>query len=292
MIRTIFVYLVLFLSLIQCRHYFVRDAAKYNLTQEEENILKSKKIGVIGFHPFYIHGMQYCCDTSNPQSLSKNLLRVLQFVSEKKEDEEISIDPNYFVTVQERYRIELRLSEQDTASEYLKFTNRLESKNILKPDKTISENNLRIFLKTYLDRVQHLGYKEVMDIIDFSDKNKIYLKKNDFDFWFIGFHSPTTSDSPIKPLLSIVPFIFTLGIFPLLGTEEIRSDIWIFDKKLNLIKKMEFKNSYDYFAAIWAFWQDESNSGIIRNGNNPTYIYEPDLKEFSKELAKIVRGKN
>ncbi|MBK8396913.1 MAG: hypothetical protein IPL26_16995 [Leptospiraceae bacterium] len=41
--------ILLILTLNNCRHYFVRNAAKYNLTHEEENILKSKKIGLSDF---------------------------------------------------------------------------------------------------------------------------------------------------------------------------------------------------------------------------------------------------
>ena len=96
------------------------------------------------------------------------------------------------------------------------------------------------------------------------------------------------TNEPIT-LLTLFPFIGSIGTFPLFGNEWINSNIWIFDKKLNLIKKLEFKNEYTFFVASWVFWQDETTSGIIRNGNDPTYIYEPDLKEFSKELAKIVR---
>ncbi len=146
----IIVITLLILLLAQCRHYFVRDAAKYNLTQEEENILKSKKIGVLGFHPFYTHGMQYCCDNSNPQLLSSNLMRVLQFVNKKQDSEEIQFDPNYFVTGRGKYRRELRLSDQDTANEYLKFALRLDNKIKTQPDTKIPENNLRLFLKTEL----------------------------------------------------------------------------------------------------------------------------------------------
>lgn len=89
---------------------------------------------------------------------------------------------------------------------------------------------MRLFLKTYLDRVQHLGYKEIMDIVYFSDKNKIYLKKNDFDYWVIGFHSPVNSDNNIKFGLSLIPFTYSLGIFPLWDDAKVHSKIWILDK--------------------------------------------------------------
>ncbi len=145
---------------------------------------------------------------------------------------------------------------------------------------------------TYLDRVQHLGYREIVNLIDFTDKNKIYLKKNSFDYWIIGFHSPTTSDNNIKFILSFVPFIYTFGIFPLWSDEHINSSIWILDKNLFLIKKLEFQNEYTFFAASWVFWQDEYTSGIIGNGNDPIYIYEPDLKEFAKELVNILKEQN
>lgn len=116
--------ILLILTFTNCRHYFIRDAAKYNLTQEEENILKSKKIGVIGFHPFYDYGNEY---TYNPQILSYNLVRALQFIYEKKNDtDQIPFNANEFVTGMGRKRRDQRLSSESTARYYFKFGKRLE----------------------------------------------------------------------------------------------------------------------------------------------------------------------
>ncbi|MBP7282305.1 MAG: hypothetical protein KBA66_12060 [Leptospiraceae bacterium] len=275
--------ILLVLSLAECRHYFVRDAAKYNLTQEEENLLKSKKIGVIGFHPSYRSRYSDCCQ------MSKNIVRVLQFIYLTTDSESLPLKPNAFMKGIGKYRIFHKLSERNTFNELLKFRNVEENKH--KPNKGISEENLRFFLKTYLDETNHLGYEEILNSLDLSDPQKIYLKDNSIDFWIIGYHSPPWMNITNEPitLLTLFPFIGSIGTFPLFGNEWINSNIWIFDKKLNLIKKLEFKNEYTFFVASWVFWQDETTSGIIRNGNDPTYIYEPDLKEFSKELAKIVR---
>ncbi len=280
--------ILLILTLVNCRHYFVRDAAKYNLTQEEENILKSKKIGVVGFHPFYRYRDECCY---NPQILSSNLVKVLQFIYEKKNDaDQIPFNPNHFVTGIGRHRIDQRLSSESTARDYFKFGKALDKSNIVKPDKSISEKNLRIFLKTYLEKAKHLGHREILELLDFSDKNKIYLKENDFDYWIIGFHSPRSYEISIEAILTFYPSILTLGLFPGFDHDEIKSSFWIFDKKLYLLKKIELENEYTfYITASWIIWKSDNNS--IFAENLPIDAYEPDLKEFQKELVKIIKNR-
>jgi hypothetical protein len=278
----------LILTLNNCRHYFVRDAAKYNLTQEEENILKSKKIGVVGFHPFYNESDE-CCD--NRQILSSNLVKALQFIYEKKNDtDQIPFNSNHFVTGIGKQRRDQRLSVERTTRYYFKSWRPLEESNLVKPDKSISENNLRIFLKTYLEKTKHLGHREILELLDFSDKNKFYLKENDFDYWIIGFHSPRNYDISAEAILTFYPSIFTLGLFPFFDHDEIKSSFWIFDKKLNLLKKIEFENDYTlYITALWVIWKSDNN--IIFNNNIPIDVYEPDLKEFQKEFVKIIKNR-
>ncbi len=250
--------ILLILTLNNCRHYFVRDAAKYNLTQEEENILKSKKIGVVGFHPFYNESDE-CCD--NRQILSSNLVKALQFIYEKKNDtDQIPFNSNHFVTGIGKQRRDQRLSVERTTRYYFKSWRPLEESNLVKPDKSISENNLRIFLKTYLEKTKHLGHREILELLDFSDKNKFYLKENDFDYWIIGFHSPRNYDISAEAILTFYPSIFTLGLFPFFDHDEIKSSFWIFDKKLNLLKKIEFENDYTlYITALWVIWKSDNN---------------------------------
>ena len=280
--------ILLILTLNNCRHYFVRDAAKYNLTQEEENILKSKKIGVVGFHPFYNESDE-CCD--NRQILSSNLVKALQFIYEKKNDtDQIPFNSNHFVTGIGKQRRDQRLSVERTTRYYFKSWRPLEESNLVKPDKSISENNLRIFLKTYLEKTKHLGHREILELLDFSDKNKFYLKENDFDYWIIGFHSPRNYDISAEAILTFYPSIFTLGLFPFFDQDEIKSSFWIFDKKLNLLKKIEFENDYTlYITALWVIWKSDNN--IIFNNNIPIDVYEPDLKEFQKEFVKIIKNR-
>ena len=119
--------ILLVLSLAECRHYFVRDAAKYNLTQEEENLLKSKKIGVIGFHPSYRSRYSDCCQ------MSKNIVRVLQFIYLTTDSESLPLKPNAFMKGIGKYRIFHKLSERNTFNELLKFRNVEENKH--KPNK-------------------------------------------------------------------------------------------------------------------------------------------------------------
>lgn len=283
--------ILLIITLNNCRHYFVRDAAKYNLTQEEENILKSKKIGIVGFHPFYMSKFNGCCGEQSPSLLSKDLLRALQFIYEKNDSEPIPSDPDYFVTtIMMRDKIEQSLSDADTSKIYFSFGQKMEKSKTTKPDTSISEKNLRQFLKTYLDETKHLGYKDIIELLDFSDKNKVFLQKNDFDYWVIGFHSPRDYEPNIKALLTYFTFTCSFGLIPLWSEDKVKSSFWIFDKKINLIKKIEMENKYDYIAASWLYWKWK-NEWKEMQSDPPVKVYEPDLKEFQKELVKIMKNK-
>lgn len=269
----------------------MRDADKYNLTQEEEKILKSKKIGVIGFHPFYtINFSDYeYGSTYSEFLLNRNMIRALQFVYEKKDFEAIPFNPNFFVTGDGKRRKEQALSSQNTAKKFLGIDKTEDKSKIAKPNKSISDANLRFFLKVYLDHVRHLGYREVLDILDFSDKNKIYLKETNFDYWIIGFHSPENRETNLKEILTFALSIPSAGILPFWSDEPVHSYFWVFDEKLNLVKKIEFKNEYNFIAASWIVWKDEDF--LIVEGI-PIEVFEPDLKEFAKELVNILKEQN
>lgn len=147
-----------------------------------------------------------------------------------------------------------------------------------------------MFLKTYLNKSKHLGHNEILELLDFSDKNKIFLKENDFDYWIIGFHSPRNYDISLEAILTFYPFIFTLGFFPFIDHDEIKSTFWIFDKKLNMQKKIEIENEYTiYMTALWVIWKSDDN--LIFNKNIPIEVYEPDIKELQKEFVKLIKDK-
>ena len=275
------------LTINNCRHYFVRDAAKYNLTQEEENILKSKKIGVVGFHPFSSGYSEEVEPRLN--YLSNDYVKVFQFVYDKKDTEEIPFDPNHFVTASGRQRIDFRLSSKNTAKEYLELTDLPKLATSPKPNTTIPKENLKNFLRVYLEEVKHLNTKEIMGLLDFSLRGQVYLKNYDFDFWIIGFHAPKSYAYNGKAVLTFYPSFFSLGLIPFWSEDTVKSSFWIFDKKLNLIKKVEFENVYDYIVANWIFWHREDV--FLIQQDLPQNLYEPDLKEFQKELVKIMKNK-
>lgn len=273
----------------------MRDAENFNLSQEEDNIMKNKKIGVVGFRVFYY---VRCCFNrkDNNYSMSQNLIRALQLIYQKNDSEILPINPNRFIDSNSDHiaasQREIFLSTESTAKQFFPYGNKMETSEA-KPDKTIPEENLRFFLKTYLDYTQHLGFPDIMEILDFSDKNKIYFKKNDFDYWVIGLHD-IKHDSGFN--LSHILFFYTLGILPILEKKTEESIIFIFDKKLNLIKKMELTNDYKVLAASWVIWQDPTGHNFYTEAdfysvNERINVNKPILKQFSKEFIHIIKEK-
>lgn len=287
MFRKITLGIILILSLAQCnRHYFLRNAAKYNLTQEEENLLKSKKIGVLGFHPFY---SGYLKDVEpSIDFLSNDFIKLFQFVYDKKDSEKIPFDPSYFLQQSGKRRIDWRLISENTAKAHLPKLTIVNDVSINKPNTAISNENLKNFLKVYLEEVKHLNTKEILSLLDFSIKGKVYLKQYDFDYWIVGFHSPPRKGS--YKAFSMLFSMYSFGLIPFWDDEKVKSTFWIFDSKLNLIQKFEMENEYLYMAATWLFWKSEDHE--IKSDVTPIEVFEPDLKEFTKEFAKIVKERN
>ena len=277
--------ILLILTFSNCRHYFVRDAAKYNLTQEEESILKSKKIGVVGFHPFCGFKNDRCGYFYSENNNFHNI--ALQFIYENDPDQ-INFHPFFFVTGSGKSRQEHWLSSSNTAKEFFKFENQSDLTPAAHHDKSISREKLRSFLKTYLDEARHLGQKEIYDLLEFSE-NSFYLKNNNFDYWIIGFHAPQQRrKKDYLKAFSLFPFLFSFGIIPYWNEEIVKSSFWIFDKRLNLLKKIEYENEINYIAASWFLWRFDDEFFI--DNSTPAYAYEPDLKEFQKELVKIMKN--
>jgi hypothetical protein len=290
--KTLQFFFILILCAIQfqCIHYFAKDTSEFNLTDEETKILQSKKFGLVGFRPICIKTESFW---ENKYSIHENLIRLIRFL----ENSEKSSDPviiNRDFLIQKRlasrnkkeYRIREYLSNTKTSDKFFPSEN-----NILAINRfdiamnEISNENLKAFLKTYFNKVNHLGIEEIMSLVDFSDPNKIQLRKNSFDYWIIGFHSPDKiHKSSLTDFAGFLSFL-TLGIIPFYGKEDISSDYWIFDSKLNLIQAIPISQTKSYAIASWFFWRldDDPFYPVI-----PIEVYESDIKQFTKELAKVV----
>ncbi len=127
----------------------------------------------------------------------------------------------------------------------------------------------------------------MINLLDFSNPKSIRLRENDFDYWIVGFHSPESSHKySLTDLVSILT-VLTLGIIPAWGENEFKSEYWVFDSKLNLIQSIPVNQTRSYLFASWIFWKKSERPLDSFYPIDPGY-YESDIKQFTKELTKVV----
>ena len=300
---------VLFLSM-GCTHYFVRDSSQYNLTKEELDFLKSKKIGLIGFYPYESHtrdtDFSRQIDTKDIKIENQRHLKIIRFVNDNLEKKEILseiknsfiwywYDRHYYQPKVTTYRL---ISENLTASllEYGEDVKKIKSNGL---NKNAQANSIKLFLIDYLSETKHLGLDIVEPMFVFpvsNSKNSISLemKKFDIDHWVIPFHGKDLSNSTqipsLKSFFTGTLFFFTLTTFPHLSEVSIKSTFLLYDANLNKIKIYEYKNEIYSLTAWWLFW--DGDDGYLKI-NNPFIIpdnaYKPDIKQFSKELLQVLK---
>ncbi len=295
---------ILFLSTFGCTHYFVRDSSGYNLTKEELAFLKSKKIGLIGFYPFDYRtesasGMmelnihEYKID-------NQQHLKMIRFVNDNAEKKEILTEYKdsfvWFTRSQQNStrKISAFFNPDSRTISLMEFgvdSSQLKSSNKFK---TIKENRLKLFLSEYLSKTKHLGLEIMEPLVSISKTNLnkkelLRMKEFDVDYWIVASHRPSPSSSidGLRELTSI-PAAMTLGFFPIVSSKEAETTFWVFDKELNLLKKFEYQEGY-YSATSWLALGGTVEGFGTNGGTRTANIYEPDIKQFSKELVSVLK---
>lgn len=297
--------LLLLLLTFSCTYYSVRDNS--NLEEEESYFLKSKKIGLIGFFPFYetVDFIDNDVDINSLDFKIKNEqhLQLIRFVNENPEKREILTEnKNSFVKFSGSKsgidKTTAWLNKAKPTNQLLEFgenSNKLKSRGV---NNSIENDRIKIFLSEYLLRTKHLGLSVIEPLITITNNadNKaisIQMNQYDIDYWVIGYHAPIIKDDSLSwKSLTLIPAILTLGTFPYLSEVQTESTLILFDRNLNLVEKFEYKNNINTITSWWIlsdgerFFIDED----IDDSSPPTIIYKPDLSQFSKELSGKLRN--
>ena len=301
---------VLLLSTLSCTHYIVRDSSQYNLTKEELEFLKSKKIGLIGFYPFESHtrdaDFTVQIDSKDIKIENQQHLKIIRFVNDNLEKQEILSElKNTFIWYwfdRHDYRRKIttyRLMSDNLTIKFLDYGIDVKKINSIGLNKNAHANNIKQFLTDYLSEIKHLGLDIVEPMFAFpvsNSNNSVSptMKKFDIDYWVISFHGKDLSDSTQMPSLKSfftgIFYFITLGTLPHVSEERIKSTFLLYDANLNRIQKYEYKNEMNSISAWWLFWDGDDGYFKI---NNPFVIpdnaYKPDIKQFSKELLQVLK---
>lgn len=301
--------LILFLTTFNCTYYFTRDNANHDLTKEELNSLKSKKIGLIGFYPFryltesvkkseYLqfspaNGFTYRKDkgteNSNDLQIDNELyLQIIRFVNNNEQKQKILGEvKDSFVTY--GHSVKSRTLNRTIAwfdlkkptSRFLEFGQDLRYLEGNGINTQIEEDKLKIFLTEYLSKTKQLGLDVLEPLFSPSNDEKNPQMKNfDIDYWVIAYHAPlvlSLTDTFPQTSLSIIPHVFTGGIIPFFRKFQIDTRFFVFDRNLNHIKTYYCSDEIYTMTSWWVPFNKEDN-----------IIYKPQLKEFSKRLVNFL----
>ncbi len=237
-------YLILFNN---CAYHFHEDPNNFKLTEEEKQIYISKKILYIGFDYVSLKRIPVIDILNQEKNITDSKhLKIIEFINSNL----IWKTKNSFQT---DYKINKGKSGYDTINEgYFKEAKNFSSLELNQEDfkkytevnNSINKENLKTFLYNYLSTTQHLGLEKMESILELKGKS-VNLKLKNFDYILVG-----------------------VGIF--FSDDDYQINLYIYDSKLNLIKK-----SHDY--------------GKVRLGEE----YEkkafdkhivPFLKEFAVEI--------
>ncbi|MBP7282024.1 MAG: hypothetical protein KBA66_10625 [Leptospiraceae bacterium] len=293
--------LCLLLSTLDCTHYFVRDSSQYELTSDELEFLRSKKIGLIGFYPFATKTKQvWAHDILNMNLEIKNprYLRIIEFVNDNpKEKVFVDVKEDNFISFSQYkstiYQTSITLYENDNLIKILDFGKSSKQLKIVEKDTLISSENLREFLSIYLRNTRNLGLPEVDNLLIIPEQKEepIKMKKFDVDYWVIGlFHTNFENTENNKKGFTLLPFLMTLGTFPFWDEEKVVSTFIVLDNKLNQIKMIETNSIHDSIKAWWApvlsFGEVYTDPVLI---SPSAKFYKPNVKQFSKELVQVLK---
>lgn len=289
---------------IGCTHYFPRDSSRYILTKEELEFLKSKKIGLIGFYPFDYKlenaGIKREIALEELKIENQRHLEMVRLVNNNFEKKEIlNESKNHFTWDIKNSqfgasKLSAFFNKENRTISLLEFGTDLQDIKPMSGIKIIQESKLKRFLEEYLIKTKHLGLEVMEKLFSFSssDSNseELRMKEFDIDYWIVGYHGPNYGNNQSSVLygLTIIPFTISLGIFPVVSYEETESIFWVFDKDLNLLKKIEYRDGFYSLTSWLALGGAFDGYGISKGIPSPN-VYESDIKQFSKEFVKLVR---
>jgi hypothetical protein len=267
------------------------------------DFLKSKKIGLIGFYPFdyRVESASGMVELNIQEYKIDNLqhLKMIRFVNDNAEKKEIMTEYKdsfvWFARSQQNStgKISAFFNPDSRTISLMEFgidSHQLKSSNKFK---TIQESKLKLFLSEYLSKTKHLGLEVIEPLVDSSKKNlskkeNLQLKDFDVDYWIITFHAPNSGRLDGLFVLTAMPFLLTLGFFPTISSAETESTFWIFDKELNLLKNSQYQDRF-YSITSWLAFGGEAKGYGIFHPTPSANIYEPDIKQFSKELVQVLK---
>lgn len=270
---------ILFLIVISnCTYYLYKDATLYLLTKQEKQIFNSKKILYIGLDYVEIRRIPVRQIFHSSQKITvKEHLKIIEFINSSLIDNSTTeFQKNYLVrkerdTIEEGYL--------NTGIRFSSFDLKQTELNRLKTKENIDIENLKNFLINYLKTTKHLGFHKIDSILEFEN-DQVNLKLKDFDYILVGV-GKLKEDKDRTNRFDLLFSLYSLGLIPFFTKAYFETNLYLYDKNLNLVKKIETINKIQAFTSWWVFFPNDEEIG--------SKAFEKDIAEFLKESVKEIK---
>jgi hypothetical protein len=289
--RKINIILFAFLVFLQCRYHFLPDRIEMPKANER---IQSKKIALIGF-----------CGVMDSTILAKvekdrNLYQLLE-----KENKDLLSDAIPKRNKLTDYEKQFDFNFFDTSYLTICANDFKEKLAFGKPftqfkEKGISNNvpadKVKSFVINYLEEVRIGGQNDILELVSIKDKN-LQFKEREVDYYVIGILKPNVLESAsIGTIFNIWLSIGSLLVVPFFRTESASSKFLVYDAKLNLVKKFEYKTEYTIAVSSWFSFLPSSESqpiseyshAIRREKYYPQVYGQNDIATFSKDFKEYI----
>ena len=290
--------LCLLLSTLGCSIHYIEHISPHEVTSEDLEFLKSKKIGLIGFYPFVTQTKSVMADdilNINLEIKNPRYLRIIEFVNDNPKGKVfVDLKEDSFLSFHHhRYGIsqsDTKLDNNENLIQFLDFGKRPNQLKLVNKNTSVSQERLREFLTIYLENTKNLGLAEVDNLLVIPDKKEqpIQMKNFDVDYWVIGiFQKKYYENTNEKANITFIPSLLTYGTIPYWDEKEVRSTFIVFDKQLNQIQKFETTSTHEYIAAWWISTLENPYSSLFLPPSGT--FHKPNMQQFSKELVQVLK---
>jgi hypothetical protein len=178
------------------------------------------------------------------------------------------------------------LDYKNPTSGYFSEVKRIEEFPVKGIDPSVPSETLKQLVDNYRSLVGFYGDLELRKLIQWTGEPGVEsyaFKKRDVDYYILATHGPENDEqnygNSFRFLISIPFSILTFGTIPVWGTRDVESHFFIYDKRMNLVAKKEYKNKYTVFGAWWG----RKEEGMLFRELPDTFrasLYKPDVESF------------
>ncbi len=186
------------------------------------------------------------------------------------------------------------LDTKNPTSLFIQNPKRLEEFPVKGIDPSVTSDHLKNFINEYRNYVGTYGDSELRKMIQWvgdPGSESYAFKKRDVDYYILAVHGPENDEqnypNSFRLLLSVPFSVLTFGTIPVWGTRDVESIFYVYDKKLNLLGKKEFKNKYTVFSAWWG----RKEEGIFYKELPDSFrsrLYRNDIENFLDFFPQLI----